>query len=284
MMRIALQKLNRRDITHIVIFTILGVLIIALAYMYLPVGVDYHGTFRPAPLALLRGESPYNGYGFFYPPWTLLPLIPIAILPEKLGNAIFFLSCLMAFVLMLYKFRANLATSLVFLLSPPVLIELWSLNINWLTMLGYLMPPQVGLFFVLMKPQVGGVMALYWLVEAWRNGGIRQVIKTFWPVTVALLLSQIVYPGWYMQAFVTIHYPANISFWPLSIPIGIVLAILALRLRKERYAYMASPFLSPYVAPNSFSTVLLGLVNSPWELIAAVVGFWIAIFVSRAVF
>ena len=27
-------------------------------------------------------------------------------------------------------------------------------NIAWLTMLGYIMPPQIGLFFVLIKPQL----------------------------------------------------------------------------------------------------------------------------------
>ncbi len=282
-MKVALQTLTKRKIILIIIFTILFVLEIAVAYKYLPIGVDFHGTFRPAPLAIFKGESPYEGYGFFYPPWTLLPLLPIALLPEKIGNMIFFFAILVAYIFILHKLKANLVTTLIFIVSPPVLVELWSLNINWLVMLGYLMPPQIGLFFVLIKPQVGGVMALFWFVEAWRKGGLRQVIVTFMPLIVMTLLSLLVYPGWFQKASSAIGGAANISFWPLSIPFGLALISLALRHRKERFAYMASPFLSPYFAINSLSTVFLGLVSSTWETLAAVGGLWIAILITRFV-
>ena len=282
-MRTALQKLTRREIALIIVLTIVCISVLVVAYLFLPIGDDYHSTFHPAPLAVLRGESPYNGYGFFYPPWTILPLLPISLLPEKIGNEIFFFSCLLTFVLLLHKYKVNLATTIIFLVSPPVLVELWSSNINWLVLLGYLMPPQIGLFFVLMKPQVGGAMALFWFVEAWHKGGFRQVIKTFLPVSIITIITLFIFPGWFQSATNTIGFSANISFWPLSIPIGLVLVALMLKHRDERFAYMASPFLSPYFTINSLSTVILGLVSSPWLTTSAVVGMWIAIFIGIAV-
>jgi hypothetical protein len=274
-MRIALKKLSRREITLPVILAIVSVLVILGAYFFLPIGADYHAAFRPAALAIARGENPYEVTLFYNPPWTLLPLLPIALLPEKLGNAILFMACLVAYTYLPRKLNASLAVTLIFLISPPVLYDLWSININWLVMLGYLMPPQIGLFFVLMKPQVGGLMALFWLVEAWREGGLRQVFKTFAPVTVMIVISLLIFPGWFLKSPGLVDISWNVSLWPLSIPIGLLLISLALRLRKARYAYMASPFLSPYVALNSYSTVILGLVDNPWEIFAAVVGMWI---------
>lgn len=275
MMRIALKKLSRREITLPVVLAIVSVLVMVGAYLFLPIGADYHAAFRPAALALVRGETPYKVTLFYNPPWTLLPILPIALLPEKVGNAILFMACLAVYSYLPRKLNATLAVSILFVISPPVLYDLWSININWLVMLGYFMPPQIGLFFVLMKPQVGGLMALFWLVEAWREGGIRQVFKTFAPVTVMIVLSLLVFPGWFLKSPGLVDISWNVSLWPLSIPIGLLLISLALRLRKARFAYMASPFLSPYVALNSYSTVILGLVDYPWEIVSVIVGMWI---------
>ena len=119
-------------------------------------------------------------------------------------------------------------------------------------------------------------MALYWLVEAWRQGGLGQVAKTFLPVSVLILLSLLMFGLWPLKIPNLFDAYWNISLWPLSIPIGLVLVTLALRHRKASYAYMASPFLSPYVGSYSYGTVILGLVSSTWETLAAVGGFWIA--------
>ncbi len=279
-MIVALRKLKTQNWFFILLFSALALLIMFFAYKYMPVGGDWAKAFRPAALAWLAGKSPYGVYSFYNPPWALVPLIPLAVLPEKVGSVIVFTAGLVGYFFLLRKLKANVATTLIFIFSPPVLQDLLTSNINWLVMLGYVMPPQIGLIFVLMKPQVGGVMAIYWLVEAWRNGGIRQVIKTFWPVCVLALLSLLIFGLWPLKIPNLYDAYWNISLWPLSIPIGLVLLTLALRRRNERFAYMASPFFSPYVGAYSYGTVILGLVSSTWETLAAVGGFWIAMLVG----
>jgi hypothetical protein len=148
-------------------------------------------------------------------------------------------------------------------------------------MLGYIMPPQIGLFFVLMKPQVGGAVALFWLIDAWRQGGLKQVIKTFLPVTIAFVISFLIYGFWFIGANDLISVGWNASLFPLSIAIGLVFVSLALRQREIRFAYMASPFMSPYVGIYGYGTVLLGLVTSTWDMLAATVGIWISIVIIK---
>ncbi|MGE5123251.1 MAG: hypothetical protein ACM3H7_01950 [Acidobacteriaceae bacterium] len=273
------RKLSVRNWLLIAFFILAGLLLVALIYRYIPTGGDWTRNLRSGALALLSGKNPYDG-NFYNAPWSLIPILPLAVLPERVGGAILFLAGLVGYFVLLRKLNANIFTTLIFIFSPPVLENLRLGNIEWLVMLGYLMPPQIGLFFVLMKPQVGFAMAIYWLVEAWRNGGVRQVLKIFLPVTIATLLSLVIFGLWPLKMSRAIDVFWNLSLWPLSIPIGLVLLTLAIRRRKASFAYMASPFLSPYVTLYSYGTVILGLVSSTWETLAAVGGLWIAMLVQ----
>lgn len=246
------------------------------AYLYLPIGGDWAKAFRPATFYWLRGGSPYDIYSFYNPPWLLILLTPFALMPERIGSILICGMGIVSYAILLRKLNANLLTTTVFLFSPPVLQDLLTSNINWLVLLGYLMPPSIGLFFVLLKPQVGFAVAIYWLVEAWQKGRIRQVLKTFMPVTLVTLLSFVIYGFWPAKAPNLSDAYWNVSLWPLSIPIGLVLLAIAFRRKQIRYAYMVSPFFSPYVGAYSYVTTLLGLVPSTLETIVAVVGLWIA--------
>jgi len=63
--------------------------VIALATRFLQLGVDWYLVIRPGCLAMLRGESPFDAVPYFgFPPWALLPFMPLALLPERLGRAI----------------------------------------------------------------------------------------------------------------------------------------------------------------------------------------------------
>jgi hypothetical protein len=258
----------------IAIVIILALLAVGLYYKYIPIGIDWINSYRPVTLAFLSGTTPYQGFGMFNPPWILIPFIPLALLPEKVGGTIFFFFALTSYFIILRKLKVNLITSLIFFFSPPVLEDLRQCNINWLVMLGYIMPPQIGLFFVLMKPQVGGIVALYWFIDAWRKGGLKLVIRTYLPVTIAFAISFLIYGFWFTGSKELIGNYWNTSLFPFSIAIGLVLITHSLQQRDIHFAYMAAPFLSPYVAIYSYSTVLLGLVTSTWNTLAATIGIW----------
>lgn len=238
-------------------------------------GIDWYTAFRPAALALL--PSPYAAAPLFFgPPWLLVPLLPLAILPPEIGRGLFFILSLAGFLLAIRRLDASPLTAAAFLLSPPVFHCLLNANIDWLPILGATLPPQFGLFLVLAKPQMGAVVALFWLVEAWRKGRAREVVRVFAPVSIALLGSILLYGLWPLRmGGVTDIAQWNASLWPASIPVGLALAVAALRRRDLRFSLAAGPCLSPYAAFHSWSGAVAALARNPAEMTAAVAGLWI---------
>jgi hypothetical protein len=261
-----------------VLISVLAAILILLCVFFLPPDVDWSQTYRPAILALFSGQSPYQA-GLNNPPWALVPLIPMALLPVRIARAVLFLVGLASFAYVPYRLGAKPVAVAAFLLSPPVIHDLFFGNINWLSLLGFIMPPMPGLFFVTTKPQVGSVVALFWLVEAWRKGGVRQVFRTFWPVSLALLLSFALFGFWPYRFSVVLDHAQtlNHSLWPSSIPVGLALLVASLRRRDIRFAMAASPCLSPYVLLYAWSGALVALSPLAVETVTAVAGFWLLV-------
>ena len=124
------------------------------------------------------------------PVWILLPLIPLGMLPQRLGLIFFFVLILVIYIFIGLKLHAQPISLTAFMLSPGIFLSLQQLNIDAIVLLGFLLPAPLGLFFVLAKPQIGIGMAVYWLVEAWRTGGLRKVLITFAPVTIVQVITQ----------------------------------------------------------------------------------------------
>jgi hypothetical protein len=249
-------------------------------YSFLPLGVDWYSTYRPAALEILALRSPYNITTFYNPPWILLPFLPFAYLPAKLGYSLIFSTGILGYAFICYRLGVKPAALFVLLFSYPILFGLSYGQIDWLVIMGVVLPPQIGLFFVVSKPQIGLVIVIFWLVEMWRKGGLALTVRTFIPVITAFLLSFIIFGVWYINIRNFGAWEWNTSLWPHSLPIGIVILISTIRSRKINNAMIASPFLSPYVAPHGWGIALIGLANKPFELTAAVIGLWILRFMT----
>lgn len=259
-----------------------------LAGQFLTLGVDWYQTYRPATLMLLSGQSPYNTpalkAAFANAPWALLPMIPLALLPPALGRGLYFAISLAAFAVAAYRLGARPPALLAFLLSPVVWHCLLNANVDWMPLLGFGLPPQLGLFLVLVKPQMGYMLALFWLVEAWRSGGIKEVLRVFAPVSLAFLLSFLIFGPWLLDMRKVTDYTTwNASLWPVSIPVGLTLVVAAIRTRQAGYAMAASPCLSPYVLFHSWASALIALAPNTVEMITASLGLW-ALVLYRAFF
>jgi len=242
-------------------------------------GVDWYQAFRPAAVELLNGRTPYNLL-YLNPPWALIPVIPLALLPPDIGRAGFVVMGLAVFTWFGYKMQARPLAA--FILSPPVLHSLVNANNDWMTLIGFVLPPQIGLFFVVIKPQIGAAVALYWLVEAWRKGGWREVVRVFWPVSAALALSFIIFGWWFAKFGGETQLWWNASLFPASIPVGLALVAASLRQRNIRFAMAASPCLSPYVLLHAWSGAFAALIDTPIEFYAAWAGLWILVGIRAA--
>lgn len=247
-------------------------------------GIDWRLTYRPAAVAFLHGKNPYDteispDAPFFAAPWGLLPLLPLALLPVEIGRAFLMVMGLAAFGAAGYRAGAKPYTVALFLLSPPVVQTILNTNIEWIPILGFVMPPTLGLFFVTVKPQTGFAVGLWWMFEAWRKGGIAQVIRTFAPVTIAYLISFAFYGFWPLGMFNVLNYGRdfNASLWPQSIPIGLVLLVASIQKQDVRYAMPASPCLSPYVLFHTWSSAVFSFINDPAQMTAIVLGLWILV-------
>lgn len=268
----------KRDI----LFLVLGCLILGIPlYWYesthlIFFAVDWHLVFYPATKLVLQGLNPYVIGQFHNPVWALLPLIPFALLGEDMGRLALFFFGLFTFAFIGYRLKARPFALVAFLLSPLVFYYLFLGNIDSLVLWGLLMPAPIGLFLVVIKPQIGIAIAVYWGYVAWRAGGWRKVILTFLPVATALALSFLVFGNW--AADQTDHLVSakwNTSMFPWSLPVGVLLIFVALRSGKIQTSMAASPFLSPYVGLGSWAFSLMGLLNNNLMMFAAVFGLWL---------
>jgi len=239
-----------------------------------PGGIDWINTYRPATLAVLSLQSPYTIEIFHSPPWTVLPLIPLALLPERIGYGFNFCLAILSTGYVAFRLGAKPITIAAILLSYPILFSGIYGNIDWLIYLGLILPPRWGLFFVLIKPQAGIGIAIYWLFECYRKDGIKEIAKHYWPVTAALFLSFLIFGFWPEAGFSEIGRSFDASLWPQSLPIGLVILSASIRSQRPGLALASSPFLSPYVAPSSWGAAIIGLLPYDFEVFLAVLGSW----------
>src|SRR5574342_225013 len=135
------KNLSLQQWILIVAVGILTILLIIIMSVYLPPAVDWHGSFRPATLELIHGRTPYSAYGFYHAPWGLIPLIPLVLLPESIGRAILVVCALVSYAFVARRLGAKPVAIVALLLSPPVFHELLNGNLDWLAVLGFVMPP-----------------------------------------------------------------------------------------------------------------------------------------------
>lgn len=256
-------------------------LVVGMTFV-LPSAIDFHSYFRPAALAVLHGHSPYDTPGFFNAPWAILPILPLALLPESLGRAVLAVAAFLTYGYTAYRLGGKPLAVTFFLLSPTVVHDLLNGNLDWLTMLGFVLPRPIGLFFLAVKPQIGAVVGLFWLIEAWREGGWKRVVHDFWPFASALGLSFIIFGIWPLRFQANLTMWWNASLWPMSIPVGLALLTAAVHKRDQRLAMAAAPCLSPYLLLHSWGAALLAIIEQVPETIAAVAGLWILVAIRAA--
>ncbi len=236
---------------------------------------DWWTSFYPPTIVFLHGGDPYRNWPFYGPFWTLIPMIPFALLGEQWGGVALFYFNALSYAFIAYRMRARLPALILFLLSPLVFRELYQGNIDSMVLWGTLMPPVLGLFFVSMKPHMGIIIAVYWAYHIWREHGVRRLVLTFLPITAAAALSFILYKNWFLYSRFLISTPWNVSLLPWSIPVGLALAYWSLRKKKLNLSLAAAPFLAPYVQLGSWAMVQIGALDNNLVMFAMFVVSWV---------
>lgn len=267
------------------------VILVILSIPFVPTGIDYYDVLRPATIAFLRFENPYHTVGMLNPPWIFFLLAPIAILPVHIGGAILFWLNLFTWIVVTRKLsNDNLASIIAVVTSPMVVNGLMAGNVDFLVMWGLLLPAEFAVFFLAIKPQVGGAAILYLAICAYQEGGWQKLVRLFLLPFLITMLSFAVYGLWPLNAGKILGFswnasPLKILGWP-SIVIGLLLFILALS-RKNRedgtnISMAASPFFSPYVGSQSWAAILPALMKTKaLYLVWIILWGWIAYITFR---
>src|SRR5260370_12351413 len=71
-------RVHRRDLLLVAFFVAAFVIASLLVH---PINVVDYSTFTGGIKAAWRGLSPYSVQGFFMPPWSLIPMTPLMLLP-----------------------------------------------------------------------------------------------------------------------------------------------------------------------------------------------------------
>jgi hypothetical protein len=163
-----------------------------------------------------------------------------------------------------------------FLLSFPVLWSVVVGNLEWLVFLGLLLPPRWGILFLMIKPQVGIGVVIYWLIEAYQRGTLLKVLA---PLCVAILISVILFGP-------TLSLPTSESdemtghreagAFPWLVPLGVYWLYHSIVQKRPKQALYVGPCLSPHLIPGSWAGAVLALVSEPsWVPLVAIPIQWL---------
>lgn len=256
-----------------------GVLFVGLSVMIghtVPVGVDFGNTFYAVGRAIMNGQSPYSVKTFLSPPWVLILVAPLGILPIQWAWGVFTLTGLGVYLIAFIRLRLPLIVLALFMLSPFVWFNLYYGNIDWLILLGVTLPPQWGVWLLMIKPQMSVGLIALWAFRLWRAQGVKAVLRIFaLPVAVGSLSFLV---GLWNAPDLT---PREwwTSAWPVGLPVGGLLVWLAFARDEVPLALAASPFLSPYVAVHSWLVTLMPFAQRKRLLVFFILLAWGAVLI-----
>jgi hypothetical protein len=270
-MQMKIIKIYKITLTSVLI--VMAILSLALAANWYVVhghplvrfamGYDWFTFFVPAAKALIEGKSPYHVDGFFNPPWTLVPVSLIQYFGGPLGFGLMAALNLAAWTLVFLRLgrsdRWGKIALLPFLLFGGPLLNSFYGNLDGLVALGLILPRRWGLLLLLMKPQLGLPVVLYWCVDEFRVGGLGRVVKLISPGAELVWMAVMVYGFWFLKSEDVVGAVWNSSLWPWGVPVGLVFLGLAIWKRKPGWAVMAAPFLTPYLAWHSWAFLWMGI-------------------------
>ena len=258
------KKGGSRPLFYGVLFMLVGAMLMYMSWYLVQiwgVGVDFKLCFYPAGGAVLAGQSPYQLGCFYNPFWLMLLFAPLSLLPMETAFTVYTALALAGYVIAVHRIGGGRSAVLLFLLTPFLYASLQYGNIDWLVMLGAALPPTIGVWLVVLKPQLGLVLLALWAYRFWKTGNKGQILKVFAPVAIALVLS--IALGWWRVPNIAKMASWNASIFPWGIPAGLLFTWQAFKQDDDRNALAATPFLSPYLAVFSYGLVVMPFLNKP---------------------
>jgi hypothetical protein len=247
-----------------------AIVLTLFVFIYLPVTyLDWIESFRPAAMAW---QTPYRP-GVYNLPWLYIILHPFTWLDPRLGVGLLMVISL----LIVGAYVGSPKKAVVVACSAPLIVMVTLGQIDALILLGLMIPSEIGLLWLLMKPQ--GVFL----------AAVRRV--NFRSVTILMLvvgLSVIVWGFWWLDLFrirSLFQSNHNASFFPYMILFGIPPLYLGLKRKSDALLCLASLCLSPYFMITSMLPAVAAIVRESDDKrvwFVTVLGSWVYFFAAKA--
>jgi len=222
--------------------------------------VDFVNCYYPATREILVGGNPYDVQGVFNPPWAFWVMVPLGLLPLRIAQTLHVLLAFGVVAYVCHKLGLGLASTVVVITSVSMLNTLANGQIDWLVLLGAVVPPMWGIPLLLIKPQLG----------------IGVVVKTLWP-TAVLSLAGLVYGLWPLRMMSAAGVTDVPSAFPWMIATGI---FLLWAMKKKEDGLLVGPLVGPHINPSSYIGGWIVLAKANVLLaVAASVATWVAVIV-----
>jgi hypothetical protein len=243
---------TNKHIQRSLLIALFVLLSLFISFSTIPFAGEFH-DFYTAGRALASGQSPYSIARYYNPIWVAALFAPLSLLPEQLAWRLYCGVSLAAYFMLLAKFAANKRILIATCLSPFIVLAIINGNLEWLVLIGFVLPIQFGVWLMLMKPQMVIALIPFLAWRMLREQGVKRVLLVFGPPGAALLLSLALgmrapdpatVAGW------------NVSLWPIGIVVGLALLIAAFKRSDQALALAAGPFLSPYTSITSYAALL----------------------------
>jgi len=235
--------------------------------------------FYHAAWALRLGQSPYTVAGFYNPVWALLPILPLTWLPIEMACVVYSGVTLIVIVTALYLLHVRGRRLIgVVLLSPLVWANLMYANVDGFVLLGAALPPVIGIWLLILKPQWTIVLIVGWSMRAYRAAGWCGVGRLLGPVCIVLTMGAIVFG--LPRPDLSVMHSWSADVFPYGLPLAGWLIGQMWHNQDEDAALAAGLFLSPYVGITSWvGLASFGAKRSGILAVLIGLGWWgIAIF------
>lgn len=270
--------MNKKNILPILIITIAILAMVFSIHLALRsetrllasvVGADWRWYFQPAAQEVLHSRTPYTVEGFYNPPWALIPLLPLAPLPLDWSIPIMVTLNLAAWTYTAMRLGMKSFLILPFIFFSGSMMNSAMANIDGLLSLGLFLPPPLGVLVVMIKPQIGAPIVLFWAMRILLDQGdlklkFINMIKLLAPFAILMILSFVLYGTWFIQGTEAIGKTWNSAPWPRLIPLGVSLLVLSIYTKDLRWALAAIPYVTPYISPDgwAYSTMAILAIAS----------------------
>lgn len=278
----------------IITLALLAFIVLVLARPVL-MGWDWTEYYYPALQLLLDGESPYQPLPYYtpgdplphriyHPPWLLVPLAPLALLPVHVGEVIILVLSYAAVCATVAVLRDDRLGTFLLLSNPLVIQGCLTGNVDSFVGLGLVTSPRVGIYLLSLKPQLGWGAIVYYVLTAFRARGLQKVISVTWPMAAIVALSFLPPFGFWPAKMLEATEQSTNASLPFGIGLLVGVGLLAWGIaRKDLLPAFAGGFIAaPYHAAHSWYVLLLSIRPARlqfvlWLLSWSVVVWWRAL-------